>query len=85
MCVLLVAFAAPAALAADPTPADFKNAAKYCKAVRTSKGVEAFGAQYGTNKSKKNAFGKCVSQTAKARASKREDARQRRGRVEGDG
>ena len=74
MCVLLVALAAPAALAADPTPADFKNAAKYCKAVRTSKGVEAFGTQYGTNKNKKNAFGKCVSQTAKAKAGKREDA-----------
>ena len=74
MCVLLVAFAAPAALAADPTPADFKNAAKYCKAVRTSKGVEAFSTQYGTNTNKKNAFGKCVSQTAKASASKREDA-----------
>ena len=74
MCVLLVALAAPAALAADPTPADFKNSAKYCKAVRTSKGVEAFGTQYGTNNNKRNAFGKCVSQTAKAKAGKREDA-----------
>jgi hypothetical protein len=68
------ALGAPAAFAADPTPADFKNAAKYCKAVRTSKGVEAFGAQYGTNANKKNAYGKCVSATAKAKASKREDA-----------
>jgi hypothetical protein len=75
MCALVVAFAAPAAFAADPTPADFKNAAKYCKAVRTSKGVEAFGTQYGTNKNKKNAFGKCVSQTAKTKAGKREDAK----------
>ena len=75
MCALLVAVAAPAALAADPAPADFKNAAKYCKAVRTSKGVEAFGTQYGTNENKKNAFGKCVSQTAKAKAAKREDAK----------
>ena len=76
ICVLLVALAAPAALAADPTPADFKNAAQYCKAARTAKGVEAFGTQYGTNKNKKNAFGKCVSQTAKAKAAKREDAEQ---------
>jgi hypothetical protein len=74
ICVLLVALAAPAALAADPTPADFKNAAKYCKAVRTSKGVEAFGTQYGTNANKKNAFGKCVSTTAKTKAKKREAA-----------
>jgi hypothetical protein len=66
--------AAPAALAADPTPADFKNAAKYCKALRQSKGVEAFGAQYGTNANKKNAYGKCVSKTAKAKAEAREDA-----------
>jgi hypothetical protein len=74
MCVLLVALAVPVALAADPTPADFKNAAKYCKAVRESKGLEAFGTQYGTNANKKNAFGKCVSQTAKAKATKREAA-----------
>ena len=74
---LVVAIAAPAALSADPAPADYKNAAKYCKAVRAAKGVEAFNAAYGTNKNKKNAFGKCVSQTAKtkAKAGKREDAK----------
>ena len=64
----------PSALAADPTPADFKNAAKYCQAVRESKGVDAFATRYGTNPNKKNAFGKCVSATAKAKAGKREDA-----------
>jgi hypothetical protein len=37
----LAALVAQAAFAADPSPADFKNAAKYCKAVRESKGVEA--------------------------------------------
>jgi hypothetical protein len=72
---LVAAIAAPAALAADPVPADFKNAAKYCKAVRESKGVDVFQTTYGTNKNKKNAFGKCVSQTAKAKAAKREDAK----------
>jgi len=72
---LVVAVAAPAALAAEPVPADYKNAAKYCKAVRDAKGVEGFQAAYGTNKNKKNAFGKCVSQTAKAKAAKREDAK----------
>ena len=64
----------PSALAADPVPADYKNAAKYCKALRTSKGVDSFGAQYGTNANKKNAFGKCVSATAKTKAKKREAA-----------
>jgi hypothetical protein len=72
--VVLGVIVAPSALAADPTPADFKNAAKYCKAVRESKGVDAFQTQYGTNKNKKNAYGKCVSATAKAKAEKREDA-----------
>jgi hypothetical protein len=73
LCALVAAIAAPAALAADPVPSDYKNAAKYCKAVRESKGVEGFKTAYGTNKNKKNAFGKCVSSTAKAKAEKRED------------
>jgi hypothetical protein len=68
LCALVAAIAAPAAFAADPVPADYKNAAKYCKAVRESKGVEAFQTAYGTNKNKKNAFGKCVSSTNKAKA-----------------
>ena len=76
VCALVVAFAAPAALAADPVPADFKNAAKYCQALRTAKGVEAFRAQWGTNPNKMNAFGKCVSATNKAKAkAKGEDAK----------
>src|SRR6187200_631558 len=70
---LLIVIVAPSALAADPAPADFKNAAKYCKAVRESKGVAAFQPQYGTNQNKKNAYGKCVSSTAKAKAEKREN------------
>jgi hypothetical protein len=74
ICALIGAVLVPSALAADPTPTDFKNAAKYCKAVREAKGVEAFQTQYGTNKNKKNAYGKCVSATAKAKAEKREDA-----------
>ena len=52
LCALVAAIAAPAALAADPVPADFKNAAKYCKAVRESKGVEGFQTAYGTNKTR---------------------------------
>jgi hypothetical protein len=75
VCALVGAILVPVATAADPIPADYKNSAKYCKAVRDSKGVEAFQTAYGTNKNKKNAFGKCVSQTAKAKAAKREDAK----------
>lgn len=75
-CALVVAIAAPTALAADPVPADFKNAAKYCQALRTAKGVEAFRTQWGTNPNKMNAFGKCVSATNKAKAkAKGEDAK----------
>nr|MBA2643193.1 hypothetical protein [Actinomycetota bacterium] len=41
------------------------NAAKKCKAELASLGVTAFNAKHGTNKNKKNAFGKCVSKNAK--------------------
>ena len=71
---LVVAVLVPSAMAADPTPADFKNAAKYCKSVRETKGTEAFATLYGTNTNKKNAFGKCVSKTANTKAKAREDA-----------
>jgi hypothetical protein len=42
------------------------NAAKVCKAERTQLGNQAFADKYGTNHNKRNAFGKCVSQHAKA-------------------
>jgi hypothetical protein len=71
---LIGAIIVPSALAADPTPGDFKNAAKYCKAARSAQGVDAFNKQYGTNANKKNAFGKCVSKTAGNKAEAREDA-----------
>ena len=73
VCALVGAMLVPAALAADPVPADFKNAAKYCQALRTAKGVEVFRAQWGTNPNKMNAFGKCVSATNKAKAKKADD------------
>jgi hypothetical protein len=41
------------------------NAAKSCKDERKADPA-AFKDKYGTNKNKRNAFGKCVSQTAKA-------------------
>jgi len=74
VCALSVAAVAPsAALAADPSPADFKNAAKYCKAFKAAAGSNNFATMFGT---KKNAYGKCVSQTARQRAN--EDAAQTR-------
>jgi hypothetical protein len=42
-----------------------ENAAKQCKDERTADPA-AFKQKYGTNKNKSNAFGKCVSQKAKA-------------------
>jgi hypothetical protein len=42
------------------------NAAKACKAERAADPA-AFKQKYGTNKTKSNAFGKCVSQKAKAK------------------
>ena len=65
---IVAAILVPTGLSADPVPGDFKNAAKYCKALRTAKGVDAFQAKFGTNTNKRNAFGKCVSATAKAKA-----------------
>ena len=55
-----------AASAADPSPSDFKNAAKYCKALKAASGSN-FASMFGT---KKNAYGKCVSKTAKKQANK---------------
>jgi hypothetical protein len=40
---------------------EFRNAAKKCAAERRTMGDEAFATKYGTNRNKRNAFGKCVS------------------------
>jgi hypothetical protein len=42
------------------------NAARQCTAERSQLGETAFAAKYGTGKKGRNAFGKCVSQKAKA-------------------
>ena len=46
------------------------NASKKCKAERgtTAASMAAFNEKYGTNKNKKNAFGKCVSMNAKQKS-----------------
>jgi len=64
-CVLVAALAMPAGASAELAPSDFKNAAKYCKALRAELGVDAFRAQFGSNKGKRNAFGKCVAKHAR--------------------
>jgi hypothetical protein len=62
----LAMLAIPAGVSAKPDKTDRTNAAKECKLERgsTSATREAFVAKYGTNKNKKNAFGKCVSKRA---------------------
>ena len=62
----IAAIAPVAASAADPAPSDFKNAAKYCKALKEAAGSN-FASMFGT---KKNAYGKCVSRTANKNADK---------------
>lgn len=74
ICTIAAAAIIPAvASAADPSPADFRNAAKYCKAFKAAAGSTSFATMFGT---KKNAYGKCVSATARQQAN--EDAAQRK-------
>jgi dipeptidyl aminopeptidase/acylaminoacyl peptidase len=44
-----------------PRRADFKNAAKFCRAEQAFLGESAFAQKYGANGNGSNAFGKCVS------------------------
>lgn len=53
------------------------NAAGECRAEREAMGVDAFREQYGTNRNKRNAFGKCVSGKVKEeRAEEEQDDEQ---------
>src|SRR5918992_2151950 len=74
--LLLVALAVPAmALAATPPGQDRENAARTCKALRTTMGPTLFGQTYGTVESnRKNAMGRCVSQHARAERANRQSA-----------
>ena len=74
---LTLALAAPAGASADPTETDRTNAAEECKTERgtTAASKEAFRARFGTNKNGKNAFGKCVSRTAREEEQEREEAK----------
>ena len=61
----LVALAAPIAALADAPPSPAQTANAMCAAAKTTMGT-SFATTYGTNASKSNAFGKCVSSHAKA-------------------
>jgi hypothetical protein len=67
-----LALPATAGAADEPSQANFKNAAKYCKALRASSGDANFKAMFG---GKSNAYGKCVSKAAKRDASQEEKAK----------
>jgi hypothetical protein len=57
------------AFADDSTPSPASttpSASKQCRTERSVMGVELFRQTYGTNKTKHNAFGKCVSKQAKS-------------------
>jgi hypothetical protein len=74
---LLAALILPAAAFADePTGQDQENAARACSALRASMGLDLFRQTYGTAASnRRNAFGKCVSQWARAEQQNRQSAR----------
>ena len=62
----MLALAFPAgAMAEETAPTPTENAAKTCKALRAASGEANFKAAFGTNKTKSNAFGKCVSKQTK--------------------
>ena len=70
LALLAGALAVPATAAAEePSQANFKNAAKYCKALKAASGDANFKAMFG---GKSNAYGKCVSKAAR-RDAKQED------------
>ena len=71
---LCAAAAVPtAASAQDPSPADFHNAAQFCKKFKAESGSNNFVSMFGN---KKNAYGKCVSSTAKKNAAEDEQQAQ---------
>jgi G:T/U-mismatch repair DNA glycosylase len=55
----------PAALAQVPTPAQHSAAARICAGLEQTMGAATFKATYGTNATKSNASGTCVSRWAK--------------------
>jgi hypothetical protein len=73
---LLAALVVPAvSLAAGPTGQDRENAARACKALRTSMGDAIFKQSFGTIQSnRRNAMGRCVSQWTRSERLNRQAA-----------
>ncbi len=68
MVAAVAALAVPVSAPAVINQTDYKNAAKFCKALRSDMDQAvpgSFKQTYGTNKNRSNAFGKCVSKSAK--------------------
>lgn len=63
------------AVAEEPSSTDKANASKQCKAQKAGMGEEAFKQLYGTNESRSNAHGKCVSKFAKDEQQERKAAK----------
>ena len=67
------------AFADDSTPSPAPttpSAAKQCRTERSAMGLELFRMTYGTNKTKRNAFGKCVSKRTHATTEAAKEAKQ---------
>ena len=65
VCAALAALMVPAVSSAAVSQTDYKNASKFCKALRADMGDATFKQTFGTNRTKSNAHGKCVSKHAK--------------------
>src|SRR5215211_857156 len=77
ICAILAALVVPAASFAEgPTGQDRENAARACRALRASMGLELFRMSYGTVQSNRmNAFGRCVMQWSRTEHQNRLSAR----------
>ncbi len=60
----------------DPAASDTPSAQKQCRTERSAMGTETFRQTYGTNKNRRNAFGKCVSTRARATEEAAAEAKQ---------
>jgi hypothetical protein len=68
MVAAVAALTVPVSAPAVINQTDYKNASKFCKALRADMENTvpgSFKQTYGTNKNRSNAFGKCVSKNAK--------------------
>jgi hypothetical protein len=72
-----VALAIPLTATASVSQTDYKNAAKFCKALRAdmrATSPTAFKDAYGTNHNHRNAYGKCVSKYSRVAHANHSDA-----------